>query len=407
MMNNYAYITFLTSDDYLLGVELLKGSLDRVGSKYPLYCCTIDSLSDETFAALDRANINQIPVKLIETPEAIMNHNMALNERQALIWKYVLTKFQAWTLEQFDKIILLDCDIAVLKNIDHCFDMPHLTAALDGEYFNLWPTWPHFNSGFMVIKPSFSEFVSICAFAKMLDPKKYKDATNNEYLIADQEILNIYYKDWVSKKELHLNKYYNVFAPHASKLCAKDIIENAYFIHYVGAKPWKTDLTGKSILLSTDHSNTVSKELYAYANSILNIFHNSMIADENVDWAKTEISGLFDCGVALMLNNTYNDFENALYYANRAQFKDPSNEDYKKLIDGINKCQLSVKHRDLIVPLIRQIYEETVNNGCPSLMLFKDLTFLTSMNEETVLNTSDMYWNFIVNSLMNAIKTQD
>ena len=41
-----------------------------------------------------------------------------------------------------------------MKNLDHLFDKPHLTAAIDGEYFNLWPDWVHFNGGCMVIEPS-------------------------------------------------------------------------------------------------------------------------------------------------------------------------------------------------------------------------------------------------------------
>ena len=75
----------------------------------------------------------------------------------ANIWENVPSKFEIFNLTQFEKIVYLDADIYVLKNLDHLFAAPHLTAALDGEYFNLWEGWPHFNAGCMVIEPSNEE----------------------------------------------------------------------------------------------------------------------------------------------------------------------------------------------------------------------------------------------------------
>jgi len=72
----------------------------------------------------------------------------------ATVWHDCWTKFHIFNLIQFDKIIFLDADLLILKNLDHLFDKPHMTAALDGEYFGLWEGWPHFNSGCMVIEPS-------------------------------------------------------------------------------------------------------------------------------------------------------------------------------------------------------------------------------------------------------------
>ena len=52
----------------------------------------------------------------------------------------------------------------VMKNLDHLFEYPHLTSALDGEYFNLWPGWDHFNSGILVIEPNIEEYNRIIDF---------------------------------------------------------------------------------------------------------------------------------------------------------------------------------------------------------------------------------------------------
>ena len=66
-----------------------------------------------------------------------------------------------------------------------------MTSCLDGEYFNLWPGWDHFNSGCIVIEPSQKLFDDILNFANNL-----KEPELPEYIIADQEVLNLYFKDW-------------------------------------------------------------------------------------------------------------------------------------------------------------------------------------------------------------------
>jgi len=60
----------------------------------------------------------------------------------------------------------------VLKNIDHLFEKPHLTAALDGEYFNIWPDEPHLNAGLLVIEPNIEEYNKIIDFMKTISWNK-------------------------------------------------------------------------------------------------------------------------------------------------------------------------------------------------------------------------------------------
>ena len=48
------------------------------------------------------------------------------------IWEFCLTKLRAFGLTQFKKIVFLDADIMVLKNLDQLFEKPPMTSALDG-----------------------------------------------------------------------------------------------------------------------------------------------------------------------------------------------------------------------------------------------------------------------------------
>ena len=234
MKKKYSYVSLLTNDSYTYGIVLLVESMKKVDTKYPLHVLVTKKVSTASLELLRQIGVTYEVVDTISVSEEIHNYNMSLNARLAAIWKDCWTKFRIFDQTQFDKIVFLDADIMVLKNLDHLFDKPHMTSCLDGEYFNIWPGRDHFNSGCIVIEPSHELFEDILNFANQM---KVEDLPYQEPF-ADQELLNIYFKDWVDKKELHLNKYYDIFAPYVQTDQLDDLTQNCYFIHYVGRKPW-------------------------------------------------------------------------------------------------------------------------------------------------------------------------
>lgn len=58
------------------------------------------------------------------------------------------TKMLIWNMVEYDKIVYLDSDLLILKNVDDLFQRPSLSAAPDA----LPPD--KFNSGVMVLKPN-------------------------------------------------------------------------------------------------------------------------------------------------------------------------------------------------------------------------------------------------------------
>ena len=240
MSKKYSYVTLLTNDDYVYGVALLVESMKRVETKYPLHVLITDGVSLATQEILKQLGVSFQLVETISIPDKLHERNMKIAPGTATVWHDCWTKFHIFNLIQFDKIIFLDADLLILKNLDHLFDKPHMTAALDGEYFGLWEGWPHFNSGCMVIEPSQELFEDIQTFGKNLTNEQLaNDPFLYNYVVADQELLNLYYKDWPQQKELHLNQYYNVFAPYTQDEQIDDLEQNCYFIHYVGRKPWR------------------------------------------------------------------------------------------------------------------------------------------------------------------------
>ena len=221
MKQKYSYVSLLTNDSYVYGIVLLVESMKKVKTRYPLHVLVTDKVSTASLELLKQLGVTYEVVDTISVSEEIHEYNSKLNARLAAIWKDCWTKFRIFDQTQFEKIVFLDADIMVLN-------------CLDGEYFNIWPGRDHFNSGCIVIEPSHELFEDIMTYANQLtvDQIKYQEP------FADQELLNQYFSDWVDKKELHLDKYYDVFAPYVQNEQLDDLTKNCYFIHYVGRKPW-------------------------------------------------------------------------------------------------------------------------------------------------------------------------
>lgn len=233
-MKNYSYITLLSDDSYIYGVILLNESLKRVNSQYPLEVVVTSNVTKPILNILEQLNIKYTIIEPIKN-DSFLNYNKNINASFAKTWSLCLTKLKLFNLTQFDKIIFLDSDIMVLKNLDNLFECAHMTSALDGEYFNLWPDDPHFNSGILVIEPNEAEYNNLINFVNNFSLTDWA----KPQCIADQEILNLYYKDWSNQPELHLNKYYDIFAPYVLDSMIEDVDANCYFIHFVGRKPWR------------------------------------------------------------------------------------------------------------------------------------------------------------------------
>lgn len=253
-MKNYSYVTLLTNDSYAYGVTLLVESMKQVKTKYPLHVLIIDEVSAATRQMLSELGVSYEIVDVIPTPATIYEHNIKINPGIASTWRHCWTKFQVFGLTQFEKIVFLDADIMLCKNIDNLFKMTKGTAAVDGEYFGLWSD-SHFNAGCMVIEPAQEEFDNLLKFANSLNIDNLP-----LQIIADQEVLNMYYKDWPRQKHLHLDKYYNIFAPYIQETQLEDLKDKVQFIHFIGRKPWQFWMKDPREIYS-EHYYTIAKEI--------------------------------------------------------------------------------------------------------------------------------------------------
>ncbi|KAI5897609.1 glycosyltransferase family 8 protein [Schizophyllum commune H4-8] len=111
-----AYATLLTKEAYLAGVLVLEQGLRAVGSKYPLVVMVTPALPAAARRVLTKRGI---PMRDIEgLYPAVARHTLA-DARFEETW----TKLKVFELEEYDRLVLLDADMAVVKNMDDLFDI--------------------------------------------------------------------------------------------------------------------------------------------------------------------------------------------------------------------------------------------------------------------------------------------
>ncbi|CAI0395970.1 unnamed protein product, partial [Linum tenue] len=204
-----AYATILHSAQfYVCGAIVAAQSIRRAGSTRDLVILVDETISDYHRGGLEAAGWKVHTIKRIRNPKA---EPEAYNE-----WNY--SKFRLWQLTDYDKIIFIDADMLILRNIDFLFEMPEITAT--GNNGTL------FNSGVMVIEPS------NCTFQLLMDHINEIVSYNG----GDQGYLNEIFT-WWHRIPKHMN-----FLKHFWEGDEQEIKQNdppvLYVLHYLGTKPW-------------------------------------------------------------------------------------------------------------------------------------------------------------------------
>nr|XP_043618230.1 UDP-glucuronate:xylan alpha-glucuronosyltransferase 1-like [Erigeron canadensis] len=211
-----AYVTILHSADmYVCGAIAVAQSIRMVGSTRDLVILVDDTISDYHKLGLALAGWKIRTIQRIRNPKA---ENGTYNE-------YNYSKFRLWQLTDYKKIIFIDADLLILRNIDFLFQMPEISAT--GNNGTL------FNSGVMVIEPS------NCTFELLMD--HINDITS--YNGGDQGYLNEIFTWWhrIPKHMNYLKDFWIGDDEKSKEKKAKLFGANPhilYVLHYLGLKPW-------------------------------------------------------------------------------------------------------------------------------------------------------------------------
>ncbi|KAK4390565.1 UDP-glucuronate:xylan alpha-glucuronosyltransferase 2 [Sesamum angolense] len=135
------------------------------------------------------------------------------------------SKFRLWQLTDYDKIIFIDSDVVVFRNLDILFHFPQMSATgNDGSIFN---------SGVMVIEPS------NCTFRMLMNRRKEIVSYNG----GDQGFLNEVFV-WWQRLPRRVNFLKNFWSNSSIEASVKNQLFGSdppklYSLHYLGLKPWQ------------------------------------------------------------------------------------------------------------------------------------------------------------------------
>ncbi|XP_024529174.1 UDP-glucuronate:xylan alpha-glucuronosyltransferase 1 [Selaginella moellendorffii] len=209
-----AYATILHSvKSYVCGAVLLAHSIRKTGSTRDLIMVIDQHINLEDRQGLEGAGWKIHHIERIRNPRARPD---AYNE-----WNY--SKFRLWQLTQYDKVVFIDADVVVTRNMDFLFDLPELSAARNHKSV--------FNSGVMVIEPS------NCTFNLLVDGISRIKSYNG----GDQGYLNEIFTWWHRlPRSMNFLKHFDDDAEENEYKMELFAAEPPvlYAVHFLGRKPW-------------------------------------------------------------------------------------------------------------------------------------------------------------------------
>lgn len=238
-LDKKAYVTLLSTDEYINGLVVLNKSLIEHNAEYLLYCLVTPNISKDNLTLLEKLNIPYIKVEQIYKDNYKNKTAVGFDYQQdENNWHHAMAKLHIFELTQFSKIVYIDADIVVTQNIDDLFERPHMSCLVGDRGPRedvLNPNCNTLNAGLMVIEPSQDLYKDIIKF---LNSPEFQP---NEP-IHDQLLLVEYYKDWPKHEELHIPTCYaapiTTFDRGGGSECYLYHMEEIKAIHVLNVKPW-------------------------------------------------------------------------------------------------------------------------------------------------------------------------
>lgn len=231
-------MSLFSHNDYIYPLLALMYSWRQTNSKYPYYLLVTPNISAE-----NKEIVRSIGFHIIETDEwQPQSYKMMCAQVSKQVtdfwywhgaseedkgWRHTFTKFKAFNLTQFDKILLLDCDILILKNIDDLFMYPSVTSV----------SWyrGNFCSGCLLFEPNAKLWEKLEQFSN-----EYT-RTNQGYPYDDYMILKDFFEYDIVKTRGHLfikNDFFNLLDFKTNPERSITQLQNIRIIHMTGVKPW-------------------------------------------------------------------------------------------------------------------------------------------------------------------------
>lgn len=190
-----AYVTLVTNAGYVPGAVALVRSLTLTGTAADILVLHTGGVAAADLAPLAALGARLVPVDLLPTSDAFnAAHSRRAQHAAAPFTKGEkpafhtpldnFAKLRLWQLP-VDRVVFLDADTLVLRNIDRLFDYPEFSAA--PNVYESVADFRRLNSGVFTARPSPATFAAM--LARLDTPGAFWKRT-------DQTFLEAFFPDW-------------------------------------------------------------------------------------------------------------------------------------------------------------------------------------------------------------------
>ena len=183
-----SYITLMTKDSYLPFTVALWDSWKKVESKYPFVVAIDNQITEGCKNKMKELGIDYILIDTSDVDELVSKSKVQGN------WREALKKLSIFKLYQYEKLVFLDGDTYMLKNMDSLFDMPVFTTT--GRYNTYHPeTVTTILGGLFVFEPNEKDYQAIL---NLIDDVVENRSDNKKFSVEkfnDEHCLSYIYRD--------------------------------------------------------------------------------------------------------------------------------------------------------------------------------------------------------------------
>ncbi|WP_305001766.1 glycosyltransferase family 8 protein [Salinibacterium soli] len=252
-----AWVTLLTQPEYVVGVRALRASLEASGSSIPLVVMVTEAISEQTRRLLSDEGCMLRDVAPLRPAGGSVDSYA--NARFAEVW----TKLAVWGLTEFDRVVFLDADMLVIRNMDELFSLDLAEGSMAAchacrcnpnriaSYPSNWTpdacfytycrgadhvtepgaTDNYLNGGLLVLSPDDAVLAEMLRLLAAVDDL-------SRYPFAEQDFLNEFYRDRWRPLPYVYNALKTLPHQHPS-LWDPAAVKN---VHYIIDKPWTKPL---------------------------------------------------------------------------------------------------------------------------------------------------------------------
>ena len=194
-MSRDAYVTLVTNDAFAVGAGTLLRSLALSGTERERVVLHTGGVGRDTLARLRGTGATLVEIDLLPTSDDFnATHGRARLHGAAAFTRGEkpgfhtpldnFAKLRVWELD-YDRVVFLDADTLVLRNIDRLFEYPELSAA--PNVYERLSDFHRMNSGVFTARPSRATYQAMLARL---------DVPGAFWRRTDQTFLQDFFPDW-------------------------------------------------------------------------------------------------------------------------------------------------------------------------------------------------------------------